>query len=254
VFHASLLTPYRETPEHGPNFLDLPPDIIDDEPEWKVERILKQRTFGRWKKKQFLVRWKGYSPAHDSWVNKDDMHADDLLQNFETQHPSIRAGTFRREWQPSLILFYLHPPMSHNDVPIDISTPSPPPLLVVPNAPERPIHQDPIGLNPDSPHGASTTTTSGAPPLGPLITGNRKCSEVPPLELAELNILCQSACQYHMRHGVLLEPLRDPGLFHVINATTTGRYIFTNGAGLNPTIYNYNRWSNALRGLVLPPL
>ena len=66
MFHALLLTPYRETPEHGPNFLDPPPNIIDDEPEWEVERILKQRTFGRWKKKQYLVRWKGYLPAHDS--------------------------------------------------------------------------------------------------------------------------------------------------------------------------------------------
>jgi hypothetical protein len=79
VFHASLLTPYRETEEHGPNFLEPPPDIIDDSPEWEVEKILKQQEFGRWKKKQYLVRWKGYSPAHDSWVNQEDMHADDLL-------------------------------------------------------------------------------------------------------------------------------------------------------------------------------
>ena len=136
--------------------------------------------------------------------------------------------------------------MSHNDIPIDISTLSLPPLLTVPNTPERPIRQDPIGLSPDSPIGTSTTTTSGAPPLEPLIPGNRKCSDVPPLELAELNILCQSVRQYHIRHGVLPEPLRDPGLFHVINATTTGRYIFANGSGLDPTIYNYDGWSNTL--------
>jgi hypothetical protein len=118
------------------------------------------------------------------------MHADDLLQDFETQRPSIRARTFRQEWQPSLIPFYLHPLMSHNDVPIDISTPSPPPLLTVPNASERPICQDPIGLSSDSPIGASAATTSGAPPLKPLVPSNRKCSDVPPLELTELNILC----------------------------------------------------------------
>ena len=159
VFHASLLTPYRETPEHGPNFLDPPPNIIDDEPEWEIEQILKHRTFGRWKKKQYLVRWKGYSPAHDSWVNKDDMHADNLLRDFETQHPSIRVGTFRREWQPLLAPFYSHLPMSHNDVPIDISTPSPPPFLTIPNAPKRPTRQDPIGPMPGSPVETSAAIT-----------------------------------------------------------------------------------------------
>ena len=41
-FHASLLTPYKETDEHGPNFLEPPPNIIDDTPEWEVETILKQ--------------------------------------------------------------------------------------------------------------------------------------------------------------------------------------------------------------------
>ncbi|KAF8660467.1 hypothetical protein AX16_001621 [Volvariella volvacea WC 439] len=33
VFHASLLTPYRENEVHGPNFLTPPPDIINDEEE-----------------------------------------------------------------------------------------------------------------------------------------------------------------------------------------------------------------------------
>jgi len=66
VFHASLLTPYKETPEHGLDFLEPPPEIIDDTPEWEVETILKYCTFNRWKKKQYLVRWKGYSPAHGS--------------------------------------------------------------------------------------------------------------------------------------------------------------------------------------------
>ena len=46
VFHASLLTPYCETDQHGPNFLEPPPDIIEGKPEWEVERILQERTFG----------------------------------------------------------------------------------------------------------------------------------------------------------------------------------------------------------------
>jgi hypothetical protein len=46
IFHASLLTLYKETPKHGLNFLEPPPDIIDDTPEWEVETILKYCTFG----------------------------------------------------------------------------------------------------------------------------------------------------------------------------------------------------------------
>ena len=46
VFHVSLLTPYKETQQHGPNFLEPPPDIIEGEPEWEVEQILKSRCFG----------------------------------------------------------------------------------------------------------------------------------------------------------------------------------------------------------------
>ena len=53
VFHASLITPYRETETHGPNFLEPPPDIIEGEPEWEVERIIGQRTYRQ--KKQYLV-------------------------------------------------------------------------------------------------------------------------------------------------------------------------------------------------------
>jgi len=66
IFHASLLTPYKETDQHGPNFIKPPPEIIEGEEEWEIEKILKERSHGRWKKKQYLVRWKGYSPAHDS--------------------------------------------------------------------------------------------------------------------------------------------------------------------------------------------
>ena len=41
VFHTSLLTPYVETNLHGPDYLQPPPDIVEGEPEFEVERILK---------------------------------------------------------------------------------------------------------------------------------------------------------------------------------------------------------------------
>jgi len=91
VFHASLLTPYKETEQHGPNFLEPPPEILDGEPEWEVEKVLKERSFGRWKKKQYLVHWKGYLPAHDSWVNSKDFYAPELLADFQRTLSSIKT-------------------------------------------------------------------------------------------------------------------------------------------------------------------
>jgi hypothetical protein len=39
VFHASLLSPYHETTQHGLNFSQPPPDLIKGEEEYEVEAI-----------------------------------------------------------------------------------------------------------------------------------------------------------------------------------------------------------------------
>jgi len=91
VFHASLLTPYKETDQHGLNFLEPPPEILDGEPEWEIEKILKERSFGCWKKKQYLMCWKDYLPAYDLWVNAKDLHALELLSDFQNTLSSIRT-------------------------------------------------------------------------------------------------------------------------------------------------------------------
>ena len=87
VFHIDLLTPYRETDFHGPNFVQPPPDLIDGEEEYKVEQILDARRHGRGHKVQYLIKWKGYPDSDNQWVNWDDLHAEEVLEDFQKRQP-----------------------------------------------------------------------------------------------------------------------------------------------------------------------
>ena len=67
VFHASLLMPYKETEEHGHNFEQLPPELIEGELEYEVEQVLASRRTGHKRKMlEYLLKWKGYSQVHNS--------------------------------------------------------------------------------------------------------------------------------------------------------------------------------------------
>ena len=87
VFHASLLSPYHENNIHGPNFPAPPPDLIEGEEEYEIEKILCHH--GSLSSCMFLIRWKGYSAKEDSWVPKRDLkHAKSALLNYKRLHPS----------------------------------------------------------------------------------------------------------------------------------------------------------------------
>ena len=43
VFHANLLTPYKEMELHRPNFTQPPPNLINGEPEYEVEKVIDKR-------------------------------------------------------------------------------------------------------------------------------------------------------------------------------------------------------------------
>jgi hypothetical protein len=83
VFHASLPMPYNETEKHSLNFLEPPPDLIDGEEEWEIEEILGDWHY--WHKKQYLVWWKGYALAHDSWVDESELHVPELLEAYKNK-------------------------------------------------------------------------------------------------------------------------------------------------------------------------
>jgi hypothetical protein len=87
VFHIDLLTPYKETIMHGPNFTRPAPELIDGEEEYSVEKILDSQHFGRRWRLQYLVKWEGYPDAENMWVDKDDVFADDKVREFKASNP-----------------------------------------------------------------------------------------------------------------------------------------------------------------------
>ena len=80
VFHASLLTPYKENEIHGTNYPK--PDQVENEEEYEVEWILKHR--GHPKHHSYLIWWKCYAADEDSWVKETNLgNTAELLQEYK---------------------------------------------------------------------------------------------------------------------------------------------------------------------------
>jgi Chromo (CHRromatin Organisation MOdifier) domain len=88
VFHASLLTPYKEMEEYGENFVQPPLELIEGQEEYEVEQIIDSRRWGRARKLQYLLQWKGYSRAHDSWQDATGVHAPRLVKAYYARKKS----------------------------------------------------------------------------------------------------------------------------------------------------------------------
>ena len=72
VFHVSLLKPYLNDPHHSP---PPPPDVVDGELEYTVDRVLDHRDkrIGRRSVREYLVKWTGYGPEHNTWEPQTNM-------------------------------------------------------------------------------------------------------------------------------------------------------------------------------------
>jgi hypothetical protein len=85
VFHADLITPYKETELHGPNFTRPPLDLIDGEEEYKVEKILDMKQKGQGCKTHYLIKWKGYPTSDNSWEPVENVQAKDLIKEYKEE-------------------------------------------------------------------------------------------------------------------------------------------------------------------------
>ena len=86
VFHATLLTPYKEMTLNSSHYQEPTPELVEGQPEWEVEQIMRVRR--RCNQLQYLIRWKGFSDAHDSWEPAKHLHAEQLIRDFYKRHPS----------------------------------------------------------------------------------------------------------------------------------------------------------------------
>ncbi len=82
VFHVSLLESYnrRLNDDFILDYLVL--KLIDDEQEWKIEKILQ-----KWKRKKILyykIQWKEYLIEYNQWILSEDMKdVSKLIEAFE---------------------------------------------------------------------------------------------------------------------------------------------------------------------------
>ena len=92
VFHVSLLRPYVDGGRVGrPPLL-----LIEGKSEYVVEPILADRNVGRGKitKREYLVKWEGYSDEHDSWEPlKHLTNCEEAIQEYWTEKEAMSTDS-----------------------------------------------------------------------------------------------------------------------------------------------------------------
>ena len=82
---------------------------MGEEEQYKVEQVLDEHNYGCWKKKQYLVKWKGYPDSDNQWLDAKDMeNAQELIAEFHNTNHGLCSHIKR-----ALGHFHvLHPPSS----------------------------------------------------------------------------------------------------------------------------------------------
>jgi transposase InsO family protein len=99
VFHVSKVLKWYKADEYFPGRAvpDNPVPELDPEGEMslEVDEILDSRVYGRWKKRQFLVRWLGYDTSHDTWEPLENLaFCPEKLEDYLKKHP-IQGFSFK---------------------------------------------------------------------------------------------------------------------------------------------------------------
>jgi len=90
VFHASLLTPYSKTKEHGENYARPPPNLVGGTEQYEVEAICSHQRQGRGRQLQYLVKWLGYPESNNTWEPAGHLQTPILLKEYHRRVPVER--------------------------------------------------------------------------------------------------------------------------------------------------------------------
>ena len=117
VFHTSLLTPYRETSQHRANYTRPPPELIEGEEEFEVEAVVNHCHYGKNWWLQYLVKWKGYPNADNSWEPADQVFAPELITRYHQKCP-LETNKKARGWRKLTIRSSLQWPLPSSKPPM----------------------------------------------------------------------------------------------------------------------------------------
>ena len=104
IFHASLLTPYWVMEQKRTNYLRPPLELVDGEEEFEVENVLRHRYFGKRRNLQYLIKWKGYPTADNTWEPVEQVFAPTKVQAYHRAHPIERPWPHKRTMGASINL------------------------------------------------------------------------------------------------------------------------------------------------------
>src|SRR5260370_37890467 len=108
---------------HGENYSRPPPELEEGQEEYEVKKILDTQRFGRGRRLQYLIKWKGYADLENQWVNQSDVFTEEAIAEFQASNSAAKMYIRSMRTEESPITSSFHTSMS--------STLSPPTTPVV---------------------------------------------------------------------------------------------------------------------------
>lgn len=86
LFHASKITPYKETEAYSPNYAKPPPDLVDGEQQYEVEAVVQSKVDKGLL--YYLVKWARWPGSDNTWQRPHDLeNAREALIKFHEEYP-----------------------------------------------------------------------------------------------------------------------------------------------------------------------